>query len=337
MLADCGSLPGEDDSSLSLVDVSGGQAVLEYAKHWNGWETLPSSIWLAGLSTGDTSRFKGARVQYDLQASGDYYVAERPSDDGKSSRVVAGQFSTHEEWTLLERRAQLGGRYLREVVLDGSRAVYRSDDGLTVYDLPGRAVLQTVPLPEPPVELLAVGGKYAVIALDPSYSQYRLVNLEDGLVAEPPAAPNGFSAMFFDATLSDTALLTAGTIEEGGQSRGAAILELDLPGQTWHILADYGPNPGGDPTSRALGVRGADEHVVLVSVIEPLAGTTLELLARATGERTVITTESLATTPLCALLRAGRVYWVNPLLGAIQAVDTATGETSLHAVDLPAD
>ena len=331
VLAGCGNWPDQQGSAVSLVDANGERAVLEYAKNWSGWEILPSSIWVAQLPAGDTSRFKDARVQNDLQAGGDYYVAERPTDEG--SRVVAGQFSTGDEWTLLRRSVRLEGRILREVVLDGDRAVYRTPDGLTVYSLPQRAVLKTVPLAEPAVELLAVGGKYAVIGLDDRYERRALVNLDEGTASEPPAPPDGFDAMYFDAAVSDTALITAGFTEGGEGGVSAAILILDLPAQTWRILADYGSNPGGQVIGRAISVMGADEQVVLVSTTE-LLSRSLELVDRTTGERTAVTTDTL-TTPSCALLRAGRVYWADQTLGAIRAFDVTTHETSTYPTGSP--
>jgi hypothetical protein len=335
VLAGCPNLTGPQQSSLSLVDANSQRAVLEYAKNWSGWEILPSSIWVANLPAGDTSRFRAARVQTDLQAAGDFYVAERPTDNGKGSRVVAGQFSTGDEWTLLRGNVRLTGRIFRQVMLEGDRAVYRSPAGLTVYSLSQRAVLKTIPLTEPAVELLAVGGKYALIALDQSDNRRALVNLDDGTAAEPPAAPNGFKGFFFDAALSDTALITAALTDESAGPVSAAILILDLPAQTWRILADYGQNPGGHATSRSPAVQGATEQVVLVSLTDGRSQRSFELIDRATGERTAVA--NLPLEPSCAILRGNQIYWVDPTLGVIWTYDVTTHATSTYPANLPGD
>ena len=331
-LAGCGNWPDQGGNALWLIDASRDRAVLEYAANWSGWMIMPSSIWVAPLPAGDASRFKEARVQADLQADGDYYVAERPTDDG--SRIVAGRFSTGDEWTLLRRDVRLEGRIFREVVLDGDRAAYRTPDGLSVYSLTQREILQTVPLSEPAVELLAVGGRYALISLDDRYSRYALVDLEDGTSDEPPTAPDGLHAMYYDAALSNAALITAAYREGGDGGASYAILILDLPARTWRVLADYGASPGGLTTSRTLAVLGADQNVVLVSVIGLLGAQSLELIDRATGERSAITAP-LPSSPGCALLRAGQVYWVEQTPGVIRAFDVATRQISTYPADPP--
>jgi hypothetical protein len=329
-LIGCGN-PWADDSSLSLVDAGNDRAVLEYARHWSGWEILPSSIWVADLNAGETSRFKAAHKQADLQAGGDYYVAERASDNGQGSLIVAGQFSTGDEWTLRERDVALKGRLLRQIVLDGDRAVYRTDSGLTIYGLPERAVRKTLTLAVTPVELLAVGGHYAVISTNAQSGGNALVNLDDGSITEPPAAPDNYAPQYFDAAVSDSGLVTGASKSNGAE----AVLVLDLPAQTWRVLAEFTHLSGAIATG-ALVVRGADESVVLVSQSEQFSQQSLELVDRATGARTAVTT-ALTLDPFSALLRDGRVFWIDRAASVIGTFDVTTHVQMAYPMNFPGE
>ncbi len=330
-LLGCGDL--DEGSSLALIDAHDSRAVLEYAEQWSGWEILPSSIWTAELPGGAMSRFKTSRVQADLQARGDYYVAEVPTDGGDGSRIVAGQFSTDEEWTLYSSSVRLTGRIYRQVVLDGERAVYRTTGGLVVYHLVQRSVTKTIDLPTPPVELLAAGGSYAAITLDTLTGRTLLVNLEDGTSFEPPSGPEGLQAAFWDAAITDTELVSGAYSNE--VDARAAILALDLTDRTWRIVADYGRSPSWGLLGWSVAVQGADDQVVRVTQVGSPWQQALELVDLVTGTRTQIASGAL-TAPSCALLRGGRVYWLATVRGAIQVYDVATGLPGTYLLDLPA-
>jgi hypothetical protein len=329
-LLGCGDL--DQGSSLGLVDANESRAVLEYAEKWSGWEILPSSIWTAELAGGAMSRLKSSRVQAGLQASGDYYVAEVPTDSGDGSRIVAGQFSADDEWTVYSGSVRLTGRIYPQVALDGTRAVYRTPGGLVVYDLAQRSVAKTIGLATPPVELLAVGGSYAAIMLDTVSGRVLLVNLEDGTSFEPPDGPEGLQAAFWDAAISDTELVTGAYSPEADLR--AAILALDLTSRTWRVVADYGRSPSWGLLGWSVAVQGADDDVVVVLQVGSPWQRALELVDRTTGTRTQIASGALDA-PSCALLRNGRVYWLDTRQGAIQVYNVATGLPGTYLLDLP--
>jgi hypothetical protein len=324
MLTGCPN-PWAANGSLFLVDASKDRAVVEYDRQWDGMETGPSSLWLVDLNGGDATRFKAARKQF-VQAGGDYYVAELVGDHDVLQSVVAGQFSTADEWKLFEPDAEsesYGG-----VLLDGSRAVYCTPDGLAIYGLPERAIRKTVPVSEAVAFLDAVGGKYALTCLE---SGEALVNLDDGSVSALPAAPNDFTPEYLGAVLSDNALITSAAIF-GQNEISQAILILDLPGQTWRVLADYG-RTSGILVSGGVGVYGADDNFVLVSRIEQFWKESYELVDRATGERTIVAT-NLPVVPSIPLLRDGRVFWIDQTASVIRSFDSATHETRAYSLNI---
>ncbi|MEW6251983.1 MAG: hypothetical protein AB1716_15180 [Planctomycetota bacterium] len=326
-----GGCPGNADSesALRLLDVNSGQAVLQYYNAWNGWETLPSSIWLADLAEGTTRRVEPALVQYGLQAAGDFYIAERPADDGARSRVVAGQFSTGDEWTVVTRDEALGGRYFPAAALDGERVVVRVPAGLLIYGLSSRTARQTVPLTEPAVELLAAKGSQALVSFSSSYTAYALVNLADGELTELPDAAEGYTPRYANAFVSDSELIAPAFVPEGETTVRQAVLRLDLATSTWETLFDYGPGPS---ETRVVGLFGVDDEGALVFVAEGPWDWTLELLAR-DGGRAIVARLVLSDWPATAVLRDGRISWLSHSQRAVMTYEVGTAKTTVQTLE----
>ena len=205
----CGLIE-EDSTLLSFLGVVGDRAYFEYYNEYSGWVVLPSSIWEVDLTSGDTKKIAATGVRYDTQISDDFYVAERPTDDDKGSRIVAKRISTGEKTVVLERDVQLGGRYDRVFVLVGNRVVALTDDGLLVYDLAANQVENEIDVAGSLVELLAASDEWALVTLNFPYSADELlVNLSTGDVLTVPAMANGQIGLFFDAAFADDYMFTA--------------------------------------------------------------------------------------------------------------------------------
>ncbi|MBP7747145.1 MAG: hypothetical protein KA383_13565 [Phycisphaerae bacterium] len=321
-LTGCGTL--FDDSALFLVGTAGDTVYLQNFGSYSGYTTLPSTLWGLDLSTGDATKLQAARVQYDVQAAGDYFVAERPMNDNHASRIVAVQISTGAELTILERNVSLGGRYDRAFVLTGARVVARTETGLLVYDLATRAIERTVAVDDPIVEILAADAHWALVTRNSVPSgDHLLVRLDTGAARVIPAEPAGRQALFFDAAIVGEELFTgASLVDENGLAIGNEILALDLDDLTWETWATYDAYTPSRLSSRAVYVCGADETRVLVEYLNPLASDRVEVITRATGARTTLTEQTgIFTSTLNPRLEGDRVYWLSSLPNALVVHD----------------
>lgn len=326
-LTGCGTL--FEDSALFLVGTAGDTVYLQNFGTYSGYATLPSTVWGLDVTTGDTTKLRAARVQYDVQAAGDYFVAERPINDNQASRIVAVQISTGDELTILERAVSLGGRYDRAFVLAGTRVVARTDTGLLVYDLPTRTTLRTIAIDDLIVEILAADANWALVTRNSVPSgDHLLVRLDTGAARVVPAEPAGRQALLFEAAIVGDELFTgANVVDENGQAVGNEVLVLHLDDLTWESWAAYDTYTPSLLSTRALYVQGADETRVLVEYLRPSVSDRVEVIDRATGVRTTIHEETgLVSSALGPHLDGDRVYWLSSVPNIIVTYDLSSGD-----------
>lgn len=324
----------EDGPTTQLLGIAGNQAYFEHYEEWSGFVTLPSTIWELDLDSGEAEQIQTARVQYDLQVAGDYYVAERPTDDNLGSRIVAVQISTGDEIIVLERDVQLGGRYGRAFALCATRVVAITDDGLLVYDLQTRQVEQTIDVDDELVEIYAASDEWALVVHDAAYSDNELlVNLQTGEVEPIPELPDEYHGLFFEAAFGADSMFTA-SFREDGAGEARAVHTLHIPTMTWEMLVDYGESAAPWYATPLTYVRGADETHVLAEYIDRLRETRIELIEIGSGESVLIDrTEGLWGPQYCPQLHANRVYWTDETLGVLVIYDVSTAQR--ETVPLP--
>ena len=329
----CGLIE-EDSTLLSFLGVVGDRAYFEYYNEYSGWVVLPSSIWEVDLTSGDTKKIAATGVRYDTQISDDFYVAERPTDDDKGSRIVAKRISTGEKTVVLERDVQLGGRYDRVFVLVGNRVVALTDDGLLVYDLAANQVENEIDVAGSLVELLAASDEWALVTLNFPYSADELlVNLSTGDVLTVPAMANGQIGLFFDAAFADDYMFTASLPSDEAQTDTRAVQALHIPTLTWSVLADYGESSSVAFAPATLVVTGADDTHVLAQHSVPFRQARLDLISRTSGERQEIDQSTgFNVGPWCAHLCEGRVYWIDD---GLVVHDLASGERATTPLNVP--
>ena len=244
-----------------------------------------------------------ARPRYDLQAAGDYYVAEYSTDSG--SAVMAVQISTGEEITILERDVTLGGRYDRVFVLDGTDAIV-PHGRRTPRVRPGRAYLAG----RSPWTRIYRGYSPPATATRWSNAAYvysgdnLLVDLATGDAAEVPALPEGREAYFgecghrgrharhFGAALQWPerdrprhlrAGHRLGNLEQPDLLRPRLDRRRHLPERHRQEQARLDI-----AATRLAYVRGASDAHVLVEFVDTWQESRLDLLDRTTGELTAI-------------------------------------------------
>ena len=341
--------PSDGQNSLGLVGIADEGAVLDHYEEWSGWTTLPSTVWQVDTAAGAAEKIGTARPRYDLQAAGDYYVAEYSTDSG--SAVMAVQISTGEEITILERDVTLGGRYDRVFVLDGTDAIVLTDDGLLVYDLEERTS-RAISLDADLSRVLAAGDGYALVERGYVYSgDNLLVDLATGDAAEVPALPEGREAYFGDAVIADGTLVTSGRRYSGLNEIGLDIFELNIDSGTWSSLVYYAHDSTdgvtfqsgtakqarlGIAATRLAYVRGASDAHVLVEFVDTWQQTRLDLLDRTTGELTAVAQRTgILTEQYCGLLHDGRVYWIDEAESKLIIHDIASGEEDVVTLNVP--
>jgi hypothetical protein len=326
----------EDESGLFLKDANDERAVFVHFDEYSGWVTLPSTIWTLDLGTEKVRRVLDARRQYDVQIEGDFYAAELPTDDDQGSRIVARRISTGEQFTILERDVQLGGRYDRAFVLDGDRIVARTDEGLLVYDLENREVATTIPVEDHLAVIHEVGGHWALVVRDDVHSgDELLVNLENGQVLEIPPVSDDVHAFFPDAVVSDTWLIMSGFAISNDTITDHHVLLFDIPSQTWETLVAVEFEPSEPPVWPLVFVRGATDAHVLITSGSSLVEMRLELLDRSSGQRAVLERRfGLAASPF-GMLRGERVYWVDVAEETLISYDIATQQRTSHPFTIP--
>ena len=241
-LSGCGFLPG-DSGYAYLIGFADGRAYLEDYEEWSGFVTLPSTIWELDLESAEITQIATARVQYDTQAAGDYYVAERPTEDEQGSQIVAVRISTGDESVVLERDVQLGGRYDRVFVLNGDQVVAITGEGLLLYDLAAQQVGRTIAVDDTLVEIHAASDEWVLVQRDDVYAgDELLINLDNEEVTEVPSPPDDYLGYFFDAVFADEYMFAAGLGQGAGDA--PALLALHLPTMSWEIITEYGASGG---------------------------------------------------------------------------------------------
>jgi hypothetical protein len=334
-LAAIAGCPGswDDSKALGLVGVNGPNAYFVYSPEWSGFEMLPSSFWKLDLDTATATRVYDRRVQYDVQLAGDYAVAERPTNNNQASEVVAKSLLNGDETVILERDVKLGGRYYREFIVDGTNVVARTATGLLVYDLVQQAPAKTIPVLDELVEIYSAGAGWAIATRNDVNSPALLISLDTDAVHVIPDPADGFRAYLYSAAIVDEYVYVSAYREASAGTPGIRLLALHISTLTWSTLADYGetrPSPWGD----LLYVTGADATNVLAEFTTPYGSDRIELVARASGERTTIAQPS-GGLPVIPLLQGGRVYWLSNTLDVLNVYDIAAGTRNAIPVPIP--
>lgn len=342
-----GGCPGifEDEPSLRLTDVSNGHAVLQYYTRYSGFETLPSTVWDVDLDSAQTQKVRNARRRFDLQVSGDFYVAEVPDDDDlDGSLVVGGRFSAKREFTVARRNVRLSGRYDRAVALDGSRAVVRTAGGLLVYDLAAESAQNTVEVTDPVAVIHAVGGDHALVVRGSVHSgEVVLVNLSSSAINIPPTVPDGLEPNYFDAVIRDGVVYTGAIrFDSHPAPTQAAIVRFDIEQSAWSVLAVFELDEQSF-VSGGVTVDDVSDEYVLAHSLDYATQLDLILIDRRTGECSAIPNPALIPVGCSRVIRGGTIYWVESTTNqrnsdwSLTAYDIAAGTKKSRTLTFPAD
>lgn len=357
-VAGCNPADWEEPPAVMLIGVDGERAFYQYYEGGGTFEySLPSTVWVADLTTGDSRKLHELPADSSAAAWGDHYIFdefdETDPEGWTDAALYARQISTDERFEVFG--ADEYSYYVPPVLSEERVALLTPENVLLIYDLPDRSVVQELELGEDALGLVDFDGDRVLIEHGDGYSnsEGRIIDLSTQETVDIPQWP-GAGENAGDVWESDFFLwcwlsgrwvtgYAMGIDEDGFE--GTDVWGYCLDTSAWTKLATYEGLDIGESLTASGGMADVvamnDTHVLTYYL--SMSGLLrfdirYDLIEFETGTTTVINAYSYGLSdrdPGTPILEGREIYWIDGERMQLNILDIDTQEERVISLDYP--